>query len=147
MGKPFELFGPDWRTIETFFIGADRFLNTVNNFQDSTANTNYPPYNLRNVGEDKFELSLALAGWKKDEIEIQLDKHPNRVLIISGVKKGEGEKEDFIHKGIGRRAFQRQFSLMDDIEVESCRFEDGMLYVDLERVIPKEKKPETFNIK
>lgn len=161
MGRkhPFNLFDPNfYQTIETVFIGADQFFNSLNEIHN-TVTDNYPPYNMER-DDDSCEITLAIAGFKKSEIEVKVEKHPHRVLVVSGTKAEEvkeknangissifGTGKEYVHKGIGARNFQRKFQLDEHWNVESVKLADGVLNVTLKHIIPEEKKPEVFDIK
>jgi len=121
------------------FLGFDeRFFNPV----DDTA---YPRHNIVTRGDDYFRIEMALPGWIKENIEVSLDK---RVLTIQGNTKLEcGDDEAYLHKGISGKVFKRTFSLGEFIEVKGVDFENGLLSIELEKVIPDEKKPKVFDIK
>ena len=103
--------------------------------------TSYPPYNIVKIDEDKIVMEFAVAGFKKDEISITTEKN---VLSIKA-DKPEADEKTYLHKGIAARKFSRAFNLPEYFEVESAGFEDGILYIDLIRNIPEEKKPKTIN--
>jgi molecular chaperone IbpA len=109
----------------------------------STATQTYPPYNVIRINEDKIVLEFAVAGFKKDDISITTEKN---VLSIKA-EKPEADEKKYLHKGIAARKFSRSFNLPEYYEVESAGFEDGILYIDLIRNIPEEKKPKTISIK
>ena len=118
----------------------DRFFN-----MDITRDSGYPPYNIRKQNELQYSIELALAGFSKEDIEVEVTD--GQLVIRSKENEKEEEKsESFVHKGIARRSFMRTFSLSDDIIVKGADLKDGMLIVDLERVIPDEKKPRLIQI-
>ena len=104
--------------------------------------TNYPPYNLVQVGEDGYIIELALAGFKREDIKVEQEKN---VLTIKGSSEDENEIK-YIHKGIGARSFVRTFSLSEFMEVSAVAMEDGVLKVFIVRNVPEEAKPKTFEI-
>ena len=118
----------------------DRFFN-----MDITRDSGYPPYNIRKQNELQYSIELALAGFSKEDIEVEVTD--GQLVIRSKENEKEEEKsESFVHKGIARRSFMRTFSLSDDIIVKGADLKDGMLIIDLERVIPDEKKPRLIQI-
>lgn len=126
------------------FLGFDDLVNEFANLE--TWNTGgYPPYNVETQGEDKYQISVAVAGFKKDEIEITLK---DGLLTVEG-KKAEKENDgvNYLHRGISSRAFTRSWRLAEYVEVKDAKMEDGLLYVSLEREVPEEKKPKTIAIK
>ena len=104
--------------------------------------TNYPPYNLAQVGEDSYMIELALAGFKREDISVEQEKN---VLTIKGSSESEDETT-YIHKGIGARSFARTFSLSEFMEVAAVAMSDGILKVFIVRNVPEEAKPKTFEI-
>jgi molecular chaperone IbpA len=121
------------------FLGFDeRFFNPV----DDTA---YPRHNIVTRGDDYFRIEMALPGWMKENIEVSLDK---RTLTIQGMDKLTcGDEEEYLHKGISGKMFKRTFSLGEFIEIQGVQFENGLLSIELEKVIPEDKKPKVFDIK
>lgn len=104
--------------------------------------TNYPPHNVVKVNDDKLVLEFAVAGFKKDEINITTEKN---VLTIKA-DKPETQEKKYLYKGIAARKFTRAFTLPEYFEVETAGFEDGILYIDLIRNVPEEKKPKQITI-
>ena len=136
----------DLPSIHRHFVGFDRMFDEMDRmFENSAKGTGYPPYNIIRDGE-KFQIEIALAGVDKKDLEITVAEG---VLTIEHNPEGEVEtgKWDWIHKGIAQRSFKRNFTLSDDIVVQGSRMENGMLYIELERIIPEEKKPKTIAIK
>ena len=127
---------------DPFFIGFNRELSRLNNAH-KTNSQSYPPYDLFKIDEDSYIISIALAGFAKSDINISVD---NGTLII----KGEIDELDTfkaIHKGIAGRKFTRSFALGEYMEVTGAEMKDGMLYINVDRIVPEEKKPKTINIK
>ena len=125
---------------DPFFIG---FGPNVNTWTHVTTQNNYPPYNVVKEDEDTYIVQIALAGFDRDEITVTTDKDQ---LIV----KGEREKEDeleYTYKGIATRSFNRSFALGEYMEVTKAEFNNGMLSVTVERIIPEDKKPKTIKIK
>ena len=125
-------------------IGFDhlaRMLDEATTFETPT----YPPYNIERVGEDEYLISVALAGFKPADVNIEVKGGD---LTISGKKNEKPEtKTDFLHQGIAGRNFQRTFQLADHVEVNSAELNDGLLQIRLKRVIPEALKPRTIAIK
>ena len=124
---------------DPFFIG---FGPNVRTWSHVTGQDNYPPYNVIKQDEDKYLVELALAGFDKSDLSVSVD---NGNLIV----KGEREKKDleFKHKGIATLSFTRSFALGEFMEVVGADFENGMLSITVERIIPEEKKPKSIKIK
>ena len=128
---------------DPMFIGFDNLLNTVNKALAKPVNqTNYPPYNIIKTEENWYELQLAIAGFNDDDLNIEIR---DSVLSIKG-NKSEEDTNDYIHKGISARSFHRTFTLADTIVVRAADLKDGILTIELENVIPEEKKPRKIEI-
>ena len=125
-------------------IGFDRLARLVDSATrvDSTA-LSYPPYNIEKTGEDAYRLTMAVAGFSRDELDITVQEN---TLVISGKAQGEDEANRYLHRGIARRAFERRFSLADHIKVSGASLDNGLLHVDLVREIPEAAKPRTIKI-
>ena len=117
----------------------DRFFN-----MDTTRDSGYPPYNIRKDNELQYSIEIALAGFSKDDIEVEVTD--GQLVIRSKDNEKDEDSDSFVHKGIARRSFSRSFSLADDVIVKGADLKDGMLIIDLERVIPEEKKPRLIQI-
>ena len=132
--------------VRTYSIGFDRMFDRL--FDEAyTANPSYPPYNIVKVDDTNYAIQIAIAGFGKNDIEIESKEN---ALIIKTVDKKESEVVDeteYLHKGISNRAFTRSFRLSDDVVVKGATFENGLLNIELERIIPEEKKPRTIKIK
>ena len=127
-------------------IGFDRFgqlFDTVSRLEDAT--NGYPPYNIEKQGDDKYRVTLAVAGFGEDELSIV--QHES-TLIVSGKGNDQGNGDDrrYLHRGIARRAFERRFQLADYVKVVSASVDNGLLHVDLERVVPETMKPRKIEI-
>ena len=133
--------------VKTYSIGFDRMFDRL--FDDSFVTTanNYPPYNIVKVSDTDYAIQIAVAGFGKDDIEIETKEN---TLTVKSVEKKDGEVVDdttYLHKGISNRAFRRSFTIADDVVVKGASFENGLLNIDLERIIPEEKKPRMIEIK
>jgi len=103
----------------------------------------YPPYNIEKTGEDAYRLTMAVAGFGRDEIDITV--HEN-TLTVTGKSKTEEEESRYLHRGIARRAFERRFSLADHLKVVGASLDNGMLHVDLAHEVPEAAKPRKIQI-
>jgi molecular chaperone IbpA len=132
-----------------FSVGFDNLFDSFLNM-DITRDTGYPPYNIRKLNEYQYAIEMALAGFSKEDIEVEAEdgKLTVRSKSETGEERGEisDNNENFVHRGIAKRSFLRQFNLSDDIIVKSADLKDGMLIVSLERVVPDEKKPKLIPI-
>ena len=136
----------DINKLTPYAVGFDRVFDDMFRYiEHNTNSTGYPPYNIIRDGE-KFQIEIALAGVDKKDLEITV---ADGVLMIEHNPEGEVETGtwDWIHRGIAQRSFKRNFTLSDDVVVQGSRMENGMLYIELERIIPEEKKPKTIEIK
>lgn len=124
-------------------IGFDRFANALE-MANRSDNGGYPPYNIELIDEDKYRISLAVAGFSKEELEIETKE--NR-LTVSGGKAADAEGErKFLHRGIANRGFERSFQLADYVRVSGANYENGLLHIDLKREIPEAMKPRRIEI-
>jgi molecular chaperone IbpA len=126
-------------------IGFDRFARMIDSATRVEAAPTYPPYNIEATGEDSYRLTMAVAGFTRDELDMTVQQNS---LVIAG--KAQKDDEDthgkFLHRGIARRAFERRFSLADHIKVMGASMENGLLHVDLVREVPEEAKPRQIKI-
>lgn len=120
-------------------VGFDRLLNLL----EASGEQGYPPYNIERSDENNYRVSLAVAGFAEKDLSVDVK---DRVLTVSG-KRDEGQGQgNFLHQGIAGRAFERSFQLAEHVEVKAARLENGLLHVDLERIVPEEKKPRRIQI-
>ena len=129
---------------DPFFIGFDRALDTWSHAQTVSSATNYPPYNVIKVDEDNFIVELAVAGFAKTDIDLST---ADGKLIVKGELSTEDNDSKFIHRGIAARKFTREWALGEYMEVKAAELKDGMLKIDIVRILPEEKKPKTIKIK
>ena len=127
---------------DPFFIGFNRELGRLNTAHKTNSQT-YPPYDLLKLDEDTYRISLAIAGFSRENIDISVDKG---TLIIKG-EIVEVIDAEVVHKGIAGRKFVRSFALGEYMEVTGAEMKDGMLHINVDRVIPEDKKPKTIEIK
>ena len=125
-------------------IGFDRLARLVDSATrvDSAAQT-YPPYNIAKTGEDAYRLTMAVAGFSRDELDITV--HEN-TLIVTGKAQQEDGNGRYLHHGIARRAFERRFSLADHLKVTDASLDNGLLHVELVREVPEAMKPRQIKI-
>tara|TARA_B100001173_G_C15607851_1_gene387578 strand:- start:36 stop:458 length:423 start_codon:yes stop_codon:yes gene_type:complete len=126
-----------------FAIGFDRTLQLLNRAEHLHDNSNYPPYNIVKIDAENFSIELAIAGFDKKDISITKEKE---TLLIEGSKETLSEDTEYVHRGLSGRTFNRRFTLADDIVVKGADMKNGILSVDLERVIPEEDKPQEIKI-
>ena len=126
---------------DPFFIGFDRVLNRMQN--STPGQTNYPPYNIVKIDENNYTIEIAVAGFDESEIEVELKEG---VLHVFAEKQTSPDESEYLHKGISARAFRRSFTLSDTIIVNGADLVNGILAIELENVIPDEKKPRKIDI-
>ena len=124
-------------------VGFDRVFDQLQNYASHNATSSgFPPYNIRKEGEFSYVIDMALAGFSKDDIEVEV---ADGLLAVRSVKENE-ENEESIYRGISYRKFNRKFTLADEIVVKDASLKNGMLVISLERVVPEEKKPRKIKI-
>ena len=124
-----------------FAIGFDRFFEDIERV--SSINDNFPPYNVIKSSEDSYLIELAVAGFNKDELNIE---YKDGILTVTGDNTTRQDL-DFVHKGISERSFKRSWTLGDHVKVKSATVVNGLLVLSLEREIPESEKPQTIKIK
>ena len=135
----------NFNQLTPYAVGFDRVFDTLNRYVDNNVNsTGFPPYNIQKVGDFKYQIDMALAGFSKDDIEVEVS---DGTLSVRSDKKEEPEDEHTYHRGISYRKFERKFTLADDLVVNGAKLENGMLTIDLERIVPEEKKPRLISVK
>lgn len=128
---------------ERYSVGLDDIFYRLHSYGMGSVNEAYPPYNLVKESEIKWRIEMALAGWDKDEIEVSTES--NVLLVRSKAAKNKGE-EEYMHRGVATRTFARGFNLADDVEVTSVDFKNGMLVVNLRKIIPDHQKLKVYEI-
>lgn len=124
-------------------VGFDRLFDLLESNLRGAQSDNYPPFDLERLGEDRYRITLAVAGFKADEIDVTAQQN---LLLVSGSKEGEQDRSRFLHVGIANRSFERRFELADFVRVESANLQDGLLTVDLVREVPEAMKPQKITI-
>ncbi|MEG3163969.1 Hsp20 family protein [Sphingomonas sp. PB2P19] len=125
-------------------VGFDRLFDMLETNARTAPSDNYPPFNLERIAEDRYRITLAVAGFTRDDIEITAQQN---LLLVAG-KKDEAQSEgQLLHVGIANRAFERRFELADFVLVQDARLNDGLLVIDLVREVPEAMKPKTVAIK
>ena len=135
-----------WNDLRPFSVGFDDLFDHFNNTLEYTVKqqTSYPPYNINKVDDLNYQIEMALAGFNKKDIEI---KSADSQLTIKSVENDDKDEKETLHRGISKRKFSRTFTLAEDIKVNGAELKDGMLLVELEKIVPEEKKPRTIDIK
>jgi|TARA_Y100000114_G_scaffold129153_1_gene126452 molecular chaperone IbpA len=131
--------------LRPFTIGFDEIFDTFETLSTSnTFSNSYPPYDIVKVDDYKYNVELAVAGFSKDDIQVD---YADNTLTIESKKETKEEEDKFIHKGISKRYFKRSFTIADDVVVNGAELKDGLLTIELEKILPEGKKPKTIEIK
>ena len=133
-----------WNDLRPFSVGFDDLFDHFNNQLEIKQTPSYPPYNINRIDDLNYQIEMALAGFSKADIDI---KYADNQLTIKSVDSEDKEEKETLHRGISKRKFSRTFTLADDIKVNGAKLKDGMLLIDLEKIVPEEKKPRTIDIK
>jgi molecular chaperone IbpA len=129
-------FSPYFRST----VGFDHLFDMLEHAVD--AGNGYPPYNIERTDETNYRISVAVAGFAEKDLNVEVR---DGVLTLTG-KREESEKQNYLHQGIAGRAFERRFQLAEHVEVRAAKLENGLLHIDLERIVPEEKKPRRIAI-
>jgi len=124
-------------------IGFDRFFNLLDSAINTDHSKGYPPYNIENIEENLYAITLAVAGFNEDELDIQVK---NNLLTVSGNKAKSDKEHNYLYQGIAERNFERKFNLADYTEVTDAKLKNGLLIINLLKKIPEEEKPKTIAI-
>ena len=128
---------------ERYSVGFDDLFYRLHSYGTGTPQSAYPPYNLVKESNVKWRIEMALAGWDKDEIEVSTES--NVLLVRSKAAKSKGE-EEYMHRGVATRTFARGFNLSDDVEIGTVTFKNGMLVIELRKIIPDHQKLKVYDI-
>jgi molecular chaperone IbpA len=135
-------FAPLYRST----VGFDRLFAKLDQLSQPESGQSYPPYNIERTGETSYRVTLAVAGFAESELSIESRE---TVLAVKGEKaeeKTEGQENEVLYRGIAGRSFERRFQLADHVEVKGASLENGLLHIDLVRVIPEAMKPRKIEI-
>jgi molecular chaperone IbpA len=124
-------------------VGFDRLFDMLENGTSLQTAENYPPFDLEHDGKDRYRITLAVAGFRQDEIDVTAQQN---LLIVSGRKQQDEKDAQYLHRGIAARSFERRFALGDYVKVRSAEMKDGLLSIELVREIPEEMKPRKIQI-
>ena len=137
------LFHDNFNKLTPYAVGYDRIFDHLSRYVDNnTTSTGFPPYNIRKEGEYNYVIEMALAGFGKKDIEVEVVEG---TLSVRSMKEND-EDNPPVYRGISRRKFDRKFTVADDVVVNGASLENGMLTIDLERVVPEEKKPRLITV-
>ncbi len=140
-----------FNSLRPFSIGFDDMFDQFENMLGNgglSMQSNYPPYNIRRTGPDKYSIEVALAGFSKNDVEVEFEDNLLTVRTKQ-VDKSENKNDDgeIIHKGISQRHFARSFTIADDVKINGAQLKDGLLTIACERIIPEHKKRKLIEIK
>jgi molecular chaperone IbpA len=135
-------FSPLFRTS----VGYDRLASLLNSATRLEQGTGFPPYNIQRAGEDHYRITMAVAGFSENELNITTE---NNRLVVTGEKpeEQEGDENAFLYRGIATRSFERRFNLAEHVRVTGARLDNGLLHIELEREIPEAMKPRSIEIR
>ena len=135
----------NFNQLTPYAVGFDRVFDQLGRYANANTSVGFPPYNIRKEGEYNFVIEMALAGFGKKDIEVEV---ADGTLSIRSVKEEDSDEDgNQLYRGIAYRKFERKFTLADAVVVNGAKLENGMLLVDLERVVPEEKKPHLISVK
>ena len=139
-----------WNSLRPYSVGFDSMFDEFDRMLDSLdrgqMSTNYPPYNIRKIQDNDYRIEIALAGFSKEDIEVELKDRTLTVRNRANEKIANDESNDVIHKGISTRHFDRSFTIAEDIKVKDAELLNGLLSINLEKIIPEEKKPRLITV-
>ena len=146
-GKDLSIFN----SLRPFSIGFDNMFDQFESLLSDgglSTQSNYPPYNIRKAGKDKYATEVAVAGFNKDDVEVEYE---DNLLTVKTKKVDKAVEKDMdgeiIHRGISQRSFSRSFTIADDIKVEGAEIKDGLLKINCEKIVPEQKKRKLISIK
>jgi molecular chaperone IbpA len=142
-GNTLSLFNENFNKLTPYAVGFDHIFDNLNRYVDNQQAQGFPPYNIRKEGDYHYVIEMALAGFGKEDIQVEIVEN---TLSVRSIKENS-EDEDTQYRGISFRRFERKFTLADDLVVNNANLENGMLYIDIERIIPEEKKPRLIEVK
>ena len=126
-------------------IGFDRLTDALESAHRADNSNGYPPYNIELTGEDQYRITMAVAGFTQNDLDIEVKQN---ILRVNGSKQNEeGEQRHFLHRGIANRSFERSFQLADYVRVDGAEIKDGLLHIQLVREIPETMKPRRIEIR
>ena len=139
-----------FNSLRPFSIGFDDMFDQFESMLGNGSlgvQTNYPPYNIRKAGKDKYAIEVAVAGFNKDDVEVEYEDNLLTVKTKEVKRSGEKEGGEIIHRGISQRSFARSFTIADDVKVNGAELKDGLLTISCEKIIPEIKKKRLIEIK
>ena len=139
-----------FNSLRPFSIGFDDMFDQFESMLGNGSlgvQTNYPPYNIRKAGKDKYAIEVAVAGFNKDDVEVEYEDNLLTVKTKNVKRTEEKEGDEVIHRGISQRSFARSFTIADDVKVNGAALKDGLLTISCEKIIPEIKKKRLIEIK
>ena len=138
-----------FNSLRPFSIGFDDMFDQFESMlvNGGTVQSNYPPYNIRKAGKDKYAIEVAVAGFNKDDVEVEFEDKLFTVRTKKINKTVEKDGDEIIHKGISQRSFSRSFTIADDVKVSGAELKDGLLKINCEKIVPEQKKKKLIQIK
>ncbi|TNE41288.1 MAG: Hsp20 family protein [Alphaproteobacteria bacterium] len=132
-------FSPLYRST----VGFDRLARMLDTAAQVDTGSTYPPYNIERVDDNDYRITMAVAGFSEDELNIEVKEN---ALTVTGAIEKKDEERQFLHRGIAERSFERKFQIADHVKVTGAKLENGLLHIELVREIPEAKKPRQINI-
>ena len=138
-----------FNSLRPFSIGFDDMFDQFESMlgNGGMVQNNYPPYNIRKTGKDKYAIEVAVAGFNKDDVEVEFEDKFLTVRTKKVDKTVEKNGDDIIHKGISQRSFSKSFTIADDVKVNGAELKDGLLKINCEKIVPEQKKKKIIPIK
>ena len=138
-----------FNSLRPFSIGFDDMFDQFESMlgNGGMVQSNYPPYNIRKAGRDKYAIEVAVAGFNKDDVEVEFEDKLLTVRTKKVNKTVEKDGDEIIHKGISQRSFSRSFTISDDVKVSDAKLQDGLLTINCEKIIPEQKKKKLIPIR
>ena len=138
-----------FNSLRPFSIGFDDMFDQFESMlgNGGMVQNNYPPYNIRKAGKDKYAIEVAVAGFNKDDVEVEFEDKLLTVRTKKINRTVEKDGDEIIHKGISQRSFSRSFTIADDVKVSGAELKDGLLTINCEKIIPEQKKKKLIPIK
>lgn len=136
----------DFSPLLQFGVGFDDMFRLTDSLRRLDGDRSYPPYNIERIDENDYRITMALAGFTEDDLDITVEDDTLTVTGSAQEETGEEDEKTYLYRGIARRAFERKFQLADTIKVKDASFENGLLNIELEREIPEHKRPRQIAI-
>ena len=138
-----------FNSLRPFSVGFDDMFDQFESMlgNGSVVQNNYPPYNIRKAGKDKYAIEVAVAGFNKDDVEVEYEDNLLTVKTKDVKRSEEKDGDEVIHRGISQRSFARSFTIADDVKVNGAELKDGLLTISCEKIIPEIKKKRLIEIK